>query len=57
MEKRISITFTDEQVEVIEKIARRSGDSFADTVRKLCDEATKISGLFNSLSSMNIKMP
>ena len=42
MGKRISITFTDEQVEVIEKIARRSGDSFADTVRKLCDEAIKI---------------
>lgn len=42
MGKRISITFTDEQVKVIEKIARRSGDSFADTVRKLCDEATKI---------------
>ena len=42
MGKRISITFTDEQVEVIEKIAERRGCSFADTVRKLCDEATKI---------------
>lgn len=42
MGKRISITFTDEQVEVIEKISERSGCSFADTVRKLCDEATKI---------------
>ncbi len=37
-----STTFIDEQAEVIEKIARRSGNSFADTVRGLCDKATKI---------------
>lgn len=42
MGKRISITFNDDQAEVIEKIARREGKSFADTVRRLCDEAIKI---------------
>lgn len=42
MGKRISITFNDDQAEVIEKIARREGKSFADTVRGLCDEAIKI---------------
>ena len=51
MGKRISITFTDEQVEVIEKIARREGNSFADTVRGLCDEAIKI-----QVSSDNIDL-
>ena len=42
MTKRISITFTDEQAEVIEKISKREGRSFADTVRSLCDEAIKL---------------
>ena len=40
--QRISITFTDEQAEVIEKISKREGRSFADTVRSLCDEAIKL---------------
>ena len=51
MGKRISITFTDEQADVIEKIARREGNSFADTVRGLCDEAIKI-----QVSSDNIDL-
>ena len=51
MGKRISITFTDEQAKVIEKIARRDGKSFADTVRGLCDEAIKI-----QVSSDNIDL-
>ena len=42
MTKRISITFTDEQAEVIEKISKREGRTFADTVRSLCDEAIKL---------------
>lgn len=42
MTKRISITFTDEQAEVIEKISKRQGRTFADTVRSLCDEAIKL---------------
>ncbi len=42
MTKRISIAFTDEQAEVIEKISKREGRSFADTVRSLCDEAIKL---------------
>ena len=42
MTKRISKTFTDEQAEVIEKISKREGRSFADTVRSLCDEAIKL---------------
>lgn len=42
MTKRISITFTDEQAEVIEKISKREGRSFADTVRSLCDETIKL---------------
>lgn len=42
MSKRISITFSDDQVEVIEKISGKKGISFADVVRNLCDEALKI---------------
>ena len=42
MSKRISITFTDEQVNMIERIARKEGKSFADTVRFLCDESLKV---------------
>ncbi len=42
MSKRISITFSDNQAEVIEKISKREGTSFADTVRSLCDEAIKL---------------
>ena len=42
MSKRISITFSDEQVQSIEKISKREGKSFADTVRSLCDEAIKL---------------
>lgn len=42
MSKRISITFSDDQAEVIEKISKREGTSFADTVRSLCDEAIKL---------------
>lgn len=42
MSKRISITFTDEQAEMIEKIAKREDKSFADTVRSLCEESLKI---------------
>ena len=42
MSKRISITFSDDQAEVIEKISKREGKSFADTVRSLCDEAIKL---------------
>lgn len=42
MSKRISITFTDEQVNMIERIARKEDKSFADTVRFLCDESLKI---------------
>ncbi|MBU5317873.1 hypothetical protein KQI30_16620 [Clostridium bornimense] len=42
MTKRLTITFTDEQAETIEKIATVKGISFADTVRRLCDEAIKI---------------
>lgn len=42
MSKRISITFSDDQAEIIEKISKREGKSFADTVRSLCDEAIKL---------------
>lgn len=38
--KRISITFTDEKIEVIEKISANEYPLLADTVRKLCDEAS-----------------
>ena len=38
----MSITFSDEQTEIIEKISRREGKAFADIVRGLCDEAIKI---------------
>ena len=49
MTKRISITFTDEQAEVIEKISKREGRSFADTVRSLCDEAIKLQVLNDNI--------
>lgn len=42
MSKRISITFTDEQSEIIDKISKRENKSFADVVRSLCDEAIKL---------------
>ena len=42
MTKRLTITFTDEQAELIEKIATAKGITFADTVRRLCDEAIKL---------------
>ena len=42
MTKRLTITFTDEQAELIEKIATAKGFTFADTVRRLCDEAIKL---------------
>lgn len=51
MSKRISITFSDKQAEIIEKIARREDKSFADTVRGLCDEAIKV-----QVSSENIDL-
>lgn len=42
MSKRISITFTDEQAEMIERIAKKDNKTFADTVRNLCDESLKV---------------
>lgn len=42
MSKRISVTFTDEQMEIIEKIAKREGTSLADTVRNLCDKSLNL---------------
>lgn len=49
MSKRISITFTDEQVEMIERIARKENKSFADTVRFLCDESLKLTANADSI--------
>lgn len=42
MSKRVTISFTDEQAEMIEKISKREEKSFADVVRGLCDEALKL---------------
>lgn len=42
MTKRISITFTDKQADIIDKIAKREGRSFAEEVRSLCNEAIKV---------------
>lgn len=42
MSKRVTITFTDEQAETIERIANKEGKSFADVVRALCDESLKV---------------
>ena len=50
MSKRISVTFTDEQVEMIEKIAKREDKSFADTVRFLCEESLKIQANADSIN-------
>lgn len=49
MSKRISITFTDEQAEMIERIARKEDKSFADTVRFLCDESLKVTANADSI--------
>lgn len=49
MSKRISITFTDEQAEMIERIARKENKSFADTVRFLCDESLKVTANADSI--------
>lgn len=49
MSKRISITFTDEQAEMIERIARKENKSFADTVRFLCDESLKVNANADSI--------
>lgn len=42
MSKRVTITFTDKQSELIENISIKRNTSFADVVRELCDEALKI---------------
>ena len=49
MSKRISITFTDEQAKMIERIARKETKSFADTVRFLCDESLKVTANTDSI--------
>lgn len=49
MSKRISITFTDEQAKMIERIARKENKSFADTVRFLCDESLKVTANTDSI--------
>ena len=49
MSKRISITFTDEQAKMIERIARKENKSFADTVRFLCDESLKVTANADSI--------